>query len=108
MKNLIQQPLGHRIREFRKRQSITQEELAMWLQSPHTPVTHQMIANWEIGRGDVPAGCIQLLAYSLGVKVADILPDLTLKELISQQLMKPPGKFRRCRTQTEPSTGASL
>lgn len=80
-------PVGRRIRDIRKRQRITQAELAVWLKALHAPITRAIIANWETGRGDVPAYCIQLIAYSLGVKVTDILPDLTFKGLIARRLM---------------------
>jgi len=87
MKPKIQSPVGRRVRDIRKRQRITQDELALWLQTLHAPVTRNVIANWETGRGDVPAHCIQLIAYSLGAKVTDILPDLTFKELIARHVM---------------------
>lgn len=95
----IHYPVGRRIRDLRKRQLITQQELAAWLQTVHAPITRSIIANWEIGRCDVPAYCIQLIAYSLGIKVADILPDLTLKGLIAGQIMHPAGRIalqRQC------------
>ena len=86
MKRKIPYSIGRRIRDLRKRQRITQTELATWLHTLKTQITRAMIANWEIGRGEVPAGYIQLIAYSLGVKVADLLPDLTLKGFISGQI----------------------
>jgi hypothetical protein len=43
----------------------------------------------------VPAYCIQLIAYSLGVKVADILPNLTFKGLIAGRLMSNPALKRK-------------
>jgi len=100
MKPEIQYPVGRRVRDIRKRQRITQEELAAWLHALRTPITRSVIANWETGRGDVPAYCIQLIAYSLGVKVADILPDLTFKGLIAGQIMHPSGSHRRTATRT--------
>jgi len=48
----------------------------------------------------VPAYCIQLIAYSLGVKVSDILPDLSFKGLIAGQILPPSGDGRRHRPQT--------
>jgi hypothetical protein len=48
----------------------------------------------------VPAYCIQLIAYSLGAKVTDILPDLTFKGLIAGQIMPPSGNGLRHRPQT--------
>jgi transcriptional regulator with XRE-family HTH domain len=96
----IHYPVGRRIRNIRKRQRITQEELAAWLQTVHAPITRSIVANWETGRGDVPAYCIQLIAYSLGAKVTDILPDLTFKGLIAGQIMPPSGNGLRHRPQT--------
>jgi len=96
----IHYPVGRRIRNIRKRQRITQEELAAWLQAVHAPITRSIVANWESGRGDVPAYCIQLIAYSLGAKVADILPDLTFKGLIAGQILPSSANRRRYRPQT--------
>ena len=95
MKPKIQYPVGRRICDLRKRQGITQEELAAWLQALRVPITRNVIANWETGRGDAPADCIQLIAYSLGVKVSDILPDLTFKGLIAGRLMLNPASKRK-------------
>lgn len=97
MKPKIPYPVGRRIRDIRKRQRITQLELAVWLQTLHAPITRDVIANWETGRSEAPAYCIQLIAYSLEVKVADILPDLTFKGLIASQIMHPSGSRRRHR-----------
>ena len=73
--------IGRRIRDARKSQKITQMKLAARLQSLRAPISRAIIANWETGRGNVPAYCIQIVAYSLGTKVADLLPDLTVKEI---------------------------
>ena len=96
----IQYPVGRRIRNLRKQQRITQAELAAWLKTVHAPISRAIVANWETGRGDVPAYCIQLIAYPLGVNVADILPDLTFKEIIVAQMMDPSGSRRRNRQPT--------
>jgi transcriptional regulator with XRE-family HTH domain len=96
----IHYPVGRRIRNLRKQQRITQEELAAWLQSVHAPITRSIVANWESGRGDVPAYCIQLIAYSLGAKVTDILPDLTFKRLIAGQILPSATNQSRQRPQT--------
>ena len=96
----IHYPVGRRIRNLRKQQRITQEELAAWLQTVHAPITRSIVANWETGRGDVPAYCIQLIAYSLGAKVTDILPDLTFKGLIAGQILPSVTNQRRQRPQT--------
>jgi transcriptional regulator with XRE-family HTH domain len=91
MKPSINHQVGRRVREIRKRHRLTQDELAAWLHAIHAPITRSVVANWESGRCDVPAFCIQLIAHSLQVKVTDILPDLTFKELIAAHLMpKPP------------------
>jgi len=87
MKPSIQHQVGRRVREIRKRHRLTQEELAAWLHAIHAPITRSVVANWESGRCDVPAFCIQIIAHSLQVKVTDILPDLTFKELIAMHLM---------------------
>ena len=89
----IHYPVGRRIRDLRKRHRITQEELATWLQNLHAPITRSIIANWETGRGDVPAYCIQLIALLLGAKVADILPDLTFKARTFVSTTHPAGRL---------------
>ena len=92
MKPGIQYQVGRRVRDIRKRHRLTQEELAAWLRAVHAPITRSVVANWESGRSDVPALCIQLIAPSLQVIVSDILPDLTFKERVTRQLMpRPPG-----------------
>ena len=96
----IHYPVGRRIRNLRKPQRITQEELAAWLQSVHAPITRSIVANWESGRGDVPAYCIQLIAYSLRAKVTDILPDLTFKGLVAGQILPAVTNQRPERPQT--------
>jgi len=48
----IHYPVGHRIRNLRKQQRITQEELATWLQAVHAPITRSIVVNWESGRGE--------------------------------------------------------
>jgi transcriptional regulator with XRE-family HTH domain len=104
----IHYAVGRRIRNLRKQQRITQEELAAWLKTVHAPITRAIVANWETGRGDVPAYCIQLIAYSLGVSVADILPDLTFKQLIAGQIMHPSGRLVRPPQPTQPSASPSV
>jgi len=76
--------------DWRLNTRLTQAELSAWLHAMHAPITRDLIANWETGRSDVPAYCIQIIAYSLGVKVSDILPELTFKGLISGRLMLNP------------------
>ena len=104
----IYYPVGRRIRNLRKRHRITQEQLAAWLQKLHAPVTRDVVANWETGRGDVPAYCIQLIAYSLKAKVKDILPDLTCKGPIPIQIIHPSGRLVRSPQPTRPSARASV
>lgn len=93
MKPGIQHQAGRRVRDIRKRHRLAhQEELAAWRRALHAPITRRVVANWESGRSDVPALCIQLIAPSLQVKVSDILPDLTFRERGTRQLMpRPPG-----------------
>lgn len=88
MKPINHRPVGRRIFTLRKRQRITQTELAAWLRARRVPITRDIIANWETGRVAVPAYCLQLLACSLGVRIADILPDLTIKGVIAGQITR--------------------
>ena len=100
MKPEIQYPVGRRVRDIRKRQRITQEELAAWLHALRTPITRSVIANWETGRAAVLADYIPVLAYVLQVEVADILPRLTLKNLKAGQIMPTLNSPRRRWQQT--------
>jgi hypothetical protein len=61
----------------------------------HSPITRDVVANWEIDRTEVPADCIQLIACLLEEKVADILPDLTFKGLIAERFMSNPASKRK-------------
>lgn len=95
MKPNIQHLVGRRICKLRHEHRISQEELAAMLNNFHSPITRDVVANWEIGRTEVPAYCIQLIAYSLGVKVVDIVPDLTFKGLIAERFMSNPASKRK-------------
>ena len=103
----IYYPVGRRIRNLRKRHRITQEQLAAWLQKLHAPVTRDVVANWETGRGDVPAYCIQLISYWLRAKVTDLLPDLTCQGQIAIHVIHPSGRRVRQRQPTRPAARAS-
>jgi transcriptional regulator with XRE-family HTH domain len=100
MKSKIRQLIGRRICGFRHQHRISQAELAAMLNTFHPPITRDVVANWETGRTDAPAYCLQLIAFSLEAKVADILPDLTFKEIIVGQMMDPSGSRRRNRQPT--------
>ena len=93
--NKNQHLIGRRICKLRHQHGISQEELAAMLNTFHPPITRDVVANWEIGRTEVPAYCIQLIAYLLEVKVADILPDLTFEEIIAGQIMEASGSHRQ-------------
>ena len=82
------------VRQLRRQQHRSQDELSVWLRAFHAPITRDMIANWETGRAVVPAFYIPVLAYALKVEVADILPRLTLRDLKAGQIMP---VFRRPR-----------
>jgi hypothetical protein len=86
--------IGLRVRQLRRQQHRSQDELSVWLRAFHAPITRDMIANWETGRAVVPSFYIPVLAYALKVEVADILPRLTLKDLKASQIMP---MFRRPR-----------
>jgi DNA-binding transcriptional regulator YiaG len=100
MKSKIRQLIGRRICRFRHQHSVSQAELAAMLNTFHPPITRDVVANWETGRTEAPAYCIQLIAFSLEAKVADILPDLSFKEIIVGQMMDPSGSRRRNRQPT--------
>ena len=95
MKPKIQHFVGSRICKLRHEHRISQEELATMLNNFHSPITRDVVANWEIGRTEVPAYCIQLIACFLEEKVADILPDLSFEKIIVGQTMETYG----CRRQ---------
>ena len=96
----IHYTIGRRIRDIRKQQRISQYELAAWLQNLRAPITRSIIANWETGRSDVPAYCIQILAYLLEVKIAEILPDVSIKQLVEGQTMRQSDNNLQHRPQT--------
>jgi hypothetical protein len=103
MNSTIHCQIGLRLRELRRQQRRSQEELSIWLRAFHAPITRDMIANWETGRAAVPACYVPILAYALHVEVVDILPGLTTKDLIACQIMPTPGGSRRRRRQICPS-----
>ena len=94
MNSTIYSQIGLRVRQLRRQQNRSQDELSVWLRAFHAPITRDMIANWETGRAVVPAVYIPVLAYALKAEVADILPGLTLKDLKAGQIMP---VFRRPR-----------
>jgi transcriptional regulator with XRE-family HTH domain len=97
MNSTVHSQIGLRVRQLRRRQRRSQDELSVWLRAFHAPITRDMIANWETGRAAVPAVYIPVLAYALQVEVADILPRLTLRNLKARQIMPPVGSPRRRR-----------
>jgi transcriptional regulator with XRE-family HTH domain len=96
----IQHHVGRRIRDIRKQHRFTQAEFAARLHSLHAPITRNVVANWEIGRSEVPANYIPVLAYALHAEVVDILPGLTTRDLRAGQIMPSLGSPRRQRQQT--------
>ena len=92
--------IGLRVRQLRRQQNRSQDELSVWLRAFHAPITRDMIANWETGRAAVLAVYIPVLAYALQVEVADILPRLTLRNLKAGQIMPMFGSPRRRRKLT--------
>jgi hypothetical protein len=100
MKPTIHCQTGLRVRQLRRQQHRSQDELSVWLRAFHAPITRDMIANWETGRSKVPAFYIPVLACALKVEVADILPGLSLKDLKAGQIMPMLNSPRRRRQQT--------
>jgi transcriptional regulator with XRE-family HTH domain len=100
MNSTIYSEIGLRVRQLRRQQHRSQDELSVWLRTFHAPITRDMIANWETGRSAVPAYYIPVLAYALQAEVADILPHLTLKNLKASQIMPTLNSTRRRRRQT--------
>jgi len=94
MNSTIYTQIGLRVRQLRRHQHRSQDELSVWLRGFRAPITRDMIANWETGRAVVPAVYIPVLAYALKVEVSDILPRLTLKDLKAGRIMP---EFRRPR-----------
>ena len=88
------------MRQLRRQQHRSQDELSVWLRAFHAPITRDIIANWETGRSEVPAVYIPVLAYAFQVEVSDILPGLTLKNLKAGQIMPTLNRPRLRRQQT--------
>lgn len=97
MNSTVHSQIGLRVRQLRRQQRRSQDELSVWLRAFHAPITRDMIANWETGRAAVPAVYIPVLAYALQVEVADILPRLTVRDLKARQIIPKIGSPRRRR-----------
>jgi excisionase family DNA binding protein len=55
MNSTIYSQIGLRVRQLRRQQHHSQDELSVWLRAFHAPITRDMIANWETGQAVVPA-----------------------------------------------------
>jgi transcriptional regulator with XRE-family HTH domain len=95
MKPKIHPTVGRRICQLRHEHGISQEKLAASLNAFHPPITRHVVANWETGRTEVPAYCIQLIACLLEEKIPDILPDLSFEEINARQTMEAAGSRRQ-------------
>lgn len=62
--------LGGRIAELRKRQGLTQVQLAAWLD-----VSQQTVNAYETGVRRVPVSALPLLARNLGVSLEELIGD---------------------------------
>ena len=51
MNSTIYSQIGLRVRQLRRQQHRSQDELSVWLRAFHAPITRDMIANWETGPG---------------------------------------------------------
>ena len=73
-----------------------------WLKTVHAPITRAIVANWETGRGDVPAYCIHLCQFvsnwvmtAQRVKAAArMLPDTAPTIPMEAQCPKQRGQIR--------------
>jgi transcriptional regulator with XRE-family HTH domain len=75
MKHIISKA-GFRIRAFRKSRKKTQDSLAAECRQDGFPVTREKLANYELGRTDVPAWLIPIVAQVLEVDIVDLLPPI--------------------------------
>ncbi len=62
--------VGTNIRHFRRRQGLSQEELATGLH-----VTRQTVSNWETGKAFPDIDALKQIATSLKVSISDIIYD---------------------------------
>jgi len=95
MNSTIHFQIGLRVRKLRRQQRRSQQELSVWFGAFHALFTRDMIATWETGRATVPAVNVPVLAYALQVEVADILPNLTVRDLKAGRIMPTLGGSRR-------------
>ena len=77
--------LGARLRSLRWDAHKSQQALADGCRGLGLLITRDMIANWETNRAEMPAQLIPLIAYTLNVRVADLLPDLGTSAFADQQ-----------------------
>jgi hypothetical protein len=69
--------LGARLRELRRRHFRSQQAFADKCRSLGIPITRDKMANWELGRAEMPASLVPLMTYVMEVSVTDLLPDVT-------------------------------
>jgi transcriptional regulator with XRE-family HTH domain len=89
MKHIISKA-GFRIRAFRKSRKKTQHSLAAECRQAGFPVTREKLANYELGRTDVPAWLIPIVAQVLEVDIVDLLPPIgkRVEPKFTQELAK--------------------
>ena len=68
--------VGFRLRALRQSRHRTQACLAAACQQKGFPVSRSQVASYEIGRIDVPARFIPVIAYVLKADITDLLPPI--------------------------------
>ena len=67
--------LGLRLRALRRCVFKSQSAFARHCTQLGVPVTRSLVANWELGRTEIPAPMIPFLAHALKARVRDLLPE---------------------------------
>ena len=79
------QEFGKRIAEARKRNGMTQKELAEWLD-----VTDKAVSKWERGKGFPEITLLPKLSRILGIKPEDLLSDKTAQDETGTKIQSGP------------------
>src|SRR5438105_4233054 len=99
--------LGDRLRTLRRNAHKSPQALADECQALGSPITRDIIANWEINRAEIPARLIPFIVCTLDAQVADLLPDLRMSEFAGlQRTSTPPGASNKSVQTQEPSAQA--
>lgn len=79
---LINKYIGKKVREYRKKSGMNQQELAKKL-----GVTHSMVSVYELGKSNFNLTTLFLLSDIFGVPVDNLFPDRNKKETVEMDAL---------------------